>query len=761
MRVFSADGALLAEFGSRRVVPVEFEAVPKRYLQAVIAIEDKRFYDHSGIDWVSVAKNTIHLLFTNEPARGASTITMQLPRNVADLSRERTLIRKFREMLLALQIERELKKDEILELYINVIPFGKTAYGVQAAAYTYYGKPVHELNLAQLAMLAGIPKRPEKGNPINGPKWALDRRNLVLRLMKDQGKISDIEYESARTEPITARIHGRPIDLRSRYPAEVVRQEVFDKFGTEIYSGYSVYTTIDADHQRAAQQAIRTELESFDREHGYRGPERRVVNSLGALETLVLELEQEIRIGSLEPALVTEVNDRSFVAILKDQSEVTVPWEGISWARKSYGSAGLGRRPATAFDVVDIGHIVRLRKVEERWYLTQVPEVQGALVALEPRTGAITAMVGGYDFLVTQYNHATQAERQPGSGFKPFVYTAALANGVTPASIFLDAPLIFDDASLETPYRPRNYTGTYNGPTRLREALTKSINLVSIRVLEHVGASKIQEYVSRFGIPINKLPSNTQLAIGGGNMGMSPLDLAAAYAVIANGGYRVQPHLVEKVFTIDGDLVFEPEYLTVCDSCGYVNTQFDRNSWRRNDDFELAVNTSTQMNTQVAESVLDQRLAYLMDSMLRDVVSQGTARRAAEELRRSDLAGKTGTTNEAVDTWFNGYQQNLVATAWVGYSDRRALGDDEYGSRRPLSIWIEFMQEALKEVPEFVPEPPDGIVSVYIDATTGAVVQAAEPNAILEYFLSESVPPSDSNLGSGSEEALVDPEDIF
>lgn len=765
LRVFSADGALLAEFGSRRVIPIkDIAEVPQDYLDAVVAIEDKRFYTHSGIDWFSLARNTFAHLIGSKNKGGASTITMQLPRNVADLSREKTLIRKFRELLLALQIERELSKDEILKLYVNVIPFGKHAYGVQAAAYTYYDKPVHELSLAQLAMLAGIPNRPEKGNPINDPEWAKQRRNVVLKRMFAEKFINDEEYEIARAEPVTARAYGRKIDLQSSYPAELARQEIEGEFGKDIYTGYTIYTTIDVDHQHAAQQAVKTELQNYDHSRGYRGPERRInvdPNSLDLTTTFINELREEKPIGPLEPAVVTAVDEQSFDAILKDDSEVTVHWDGISWARRSYGSSGVGSRPSVASDVVAVGHLVRLQYVSGRWYLTQVPEVQGAIVAVVPRTGAITAMVGGYDFEVTQYNHATQAARQPGSGFKPFVYTAALANGVTPATIFLDAPLIFDDSSLETPYRPRNFSGDYRGPTRLREALYESINLVSIRVLEHIGASKVQDYVSRFGFPKHKLPNNTQLAIGGGNMGMSPLELATAYAVIANGGYRVRPHLIQKVVTHAGETVFEPLRAKVCNSCGHANTGFEEEVWHHNANYELEVKLRGSNYVLEAKNVLDPRLAFLMDSMLRDVARVGTAERATVTLGRKDLAGKTGTTNDAVDTWFNGYQQNLVATAWVGYSDRRSLGEREYGSTRPLSIWIEFMQEALREVPEFVPEPPDGIVSVYVDSTSGEVVHAAEPNAMLEYFLSETAPSQESVVGSRDEQELVDPEDIF
>lgn len=764
LRIFSSEGALLGEFGSRRLVPVSIDEVPQLYLDAVISTEDKRFYTHQGIDWFSLANDSLDYIFTDRAPRGASTITMQLPRNVADLSRDQTFIRKFREMLLAIKIERELTKDEILELYINVIPFGKHAYGVQAASYTYYGKPVNELNLPQLAMLAGIPKRPEAGNPINNPDWAIHRRSLVLRRMRTEGVITSEEYTVANTAPITARVHRRQVDLQASYPAELARQEAFEQLGNDIYSGYSIYTTISVEQQRLAQQAIKGELETFDQEGGYRGPERRVTLTTDdnrSVETIVRELEQEYRIGFLEPAIVVTVAEKSFDAMLKNGTKVTIPWEGISWARRSYGSAGLGRRPTQAVEVVSRGDVIRVRDEGVHWKLSQVPEVQGALVAIDSRSGAITALVGGYDFLVSQYNHATQAQRQPGSGFKPFVYTAALANGISPAKIYLDAPLIFRDSGLETPYRPRNYTGTYNGPTRLREALYKSINLVSIRVLEDIGATKVREFVTRFGFDLERLPKNTQLAIGGGNMGVSPVEMASAYAVIANGGYRVEPHLVKQVVTLEGIPVFEPVYPTVCSSCGYTESVLPDAHWYANSDYVLEVDTMSIDREVHAERVLDPRVAFLIDSMLRDVVERGTGRRVIEEFGRRDLAGKTGTTNEAVDTWFNGFQQNLVTTTWVGYSDRRSLGESEYGSKRPLSIWIEFMREVLAQVPEFQPVPPDGVVSVYINPDDGEVVHAAAENAIIEYFLAERAPTVGDSQGSDGTNEIIDPEEIF
>ena len=762
LRVFSSEGALLAEYGERRLIPIAIEAVPQQYLDAVVSTEDKRFYSHHGVDWISFTNDALDFFFSDTARRGASTITMQIPRNVADLSRDQTIVRKIREMLLALKIERELSKDDILELYINVVPFGKHAYGVQAAAYTYYGKPIHELSLAQLAMLAGIPKRPEAGNPINGPEWALQRRDLVLRRMLAEEFITEAEFEIAQAQPITATVHRRQLDVHAPYPAELVRQELYREFGDQIYSGYSAYTTIDVDHQRTAQRAVQEELEDFDRDYGYRGPTRKVRLSEDIEEVnsvFLAELAKEHRIGTMVPAVVTSVQEQSIGFILKDATTGSVEWDGLSWARPKAGR-GVGPRPTQAAEIVSVGDVIRLRYKDGVWSLVQLPEVQGAIVAIDPRTGRITAMVGGYDFDISEYNHATQAQRQPGSGFKPFVYAAALAHGVTPASIFLDGPLVYDDEGLEEAYRPRNFSRDYNGPTRVREALYRSINLVSIRVLEHTGAAKTRDFLTRFGFAESDLPQSTQLAIGGGSMTMSSLDMATAYAVIANGGYRIEPHLVEKVVNLQDEIVYAPIHPVVCKNCGHANTEWNAHVWQESSEYVVETNAIVAEIPPEAEQVFDERLAFIMDSLLRDVVRLGTGRRAAE-VQRSDLAGKTGTTNEAVDTWFNGYQQNLVVTTWVGYTDRRSLGESEFGSTRPLSIWIEFMKSALDVVPEYVPTPPDGIVSVYIDPDSGSVATRDQSDAILEYFLAETAPKLDPLQEKGEETEIVEPEDIF
>ena len=753
LRILTHDGKLIAEFGERRLIPIALNDAPELYLKGVIATEDKRFYSHSGIDWISLANDMVELVFEPEVVRGASTITMQLPRNVADLSRDKTVIRKVKEMLLALKIERELTKDEILELYINVVPFGKRAYGVQAASYTYYNKAPNELTLPQLAMLAGVPKRPEAGNPINGPEWALDRRDLVLRRMRDSGVITLDEYEEAVATPITAKVYTRQLDLHAPYPAEIARKELLNLYGDDIYTGFSIYTSIDLDQQAAAQRAIRSELEEYDHDYGYRGPEGRIDTSL-PVESMLEVLASYSSIYDFEPAVVLSLETRSANVLRANGSEVTIPWEGISWARRALDDAYVDVRPTETRDVLKEGDVIRTRLEDGEWVLGQIPAVSGAIVAVDPDTGGVSALVGGYSFEINQYNHATQAHRQPGSSFKPFVYSAALHHGVTPATIFLDAPLVFEDPSMEGSYRPKNEGGTYQGPTRLREALRRSINLVSIRVLTSVGGNKVIDYLPRFGFDTTQMPSDTQVAIGGGSLAYSPLEMASAYSVFANGGYKIQPHLIEKVIVKDGSVIYEPSYPLVCVDCE------DTAGLQASIDGEASLADPIKPPQLLAPRVIDPRNAFLMNSMLRDVVRRGTGSKALE-LDREDLAGKTGTTDEALDTWFNGFHPQLVATVWVGFPQQQSLGRGEFGSTRPLRIWIEFMKQALRDVPDQPLRQPNGIVRVRIDPETGQLASHDQGDAIFEYFRDEHSPATLADERRDVVSDTVSPESIF
>ena len=784
LRIYTADGALIGEFG-RRLIPIALEDVPRHFLNALIDTEDKRFHRHFGIDLISLVNDVVGLAIS-DVRTGASTITMQLAK-VVSFDRSQVFIRKFKEMITALQIERELSKDEILALYVNIMAFGKNAYGVQAAAHTYYGKPAAELNIPQLAMLAGILKKPEGGNPINGPEWALKRRNLVLRRMLAQGSIDDAEYQAAVAAPITARVFQRGIDLAAPYPAERVRRDLFARFGQDIYSGFLAHTTLDAKMQAAAQRAVRQGLVDYDRRHGYRGPAGRVDFASGedSSETdagwdanaVAAALASYPPSGDMAPVLVVSVGETEAAARRGNGELLQIGWEGLRWARPFLGTDSMGPRPKQAADVVAVGDVVYVQPVDDdEWRLAQPPELQGALVALDPRSGGIRAVVGGWDFRAQQFNHALQARRQPGSGFKPFLYSAALANGVTPATIFWDVPHVFDDPGLETQYRPRN-DGGFEGPMPLRRGLYRSKNAVSIGVLLQVGVDPVLEHVTKFGFADDLLPRNTQLAVGGGPMLVTPEQMAASYAVFANGGFRVEPHLIDRVHRQDGSLVFATRHPVVCDPCveeapAVAESEFSLVETPTETDaegFSLAATVPEETTEPAAplppppaERVLDARNAFIMRSLLGDVIRRGTGNRAWKTLQRTDLGGKTGTTDDATDTWFNGFHPHLVATAWAGFSDGRSTGKNEFGSKTPLSIWIDFMREALADEPVATPLIPDGVVSVKINPATGLVAAPGDAGAKFEYFLEEH-PPGQAKRGPGqrSENGPARPEDVF
>lgn len=717
LRLYGVEGSLLAEYGERRAIPLDLEDIPPLLVRAVLDTEDKRFYSHSGVDLISLIDDLAYLLWNREIGSGASTITMQLARNLA-LSFERTFVRKLKEILLAFKLERELDKDDILEAYLNLVSFGKRAYGVQAAALAYYGKDVSELELAQLAMLAGIPQSPNLGNPVNGPERALRRRHVVLVSMYRQGSITREEYEQADAAPITARLYEREFDYSSPYVGEWVRQQLYARYGDAIYSdGFEATTTIDPRQQSAAVNALRNGILSYDRRHGYRGAERRI--DLGDALEIDSEalLEGAMSFGPLEPAIVTQVDEREFTAFDRFGAEHLVDWDGMRWARPYINESYRGAAPKTAADVVQRGDVIRLRTTSAgSMALSQIPDIQGALVALDPADGAIRALVGGFNFYLKQFNNALLAERQPGSGLKPFVYSAALEYGTTPASIFIDAPITLDTEDVSGVYRPQNYGGRFHGETRVREALFRSINLVSIRLLLATGIDPTMRHLEQFGFDLADVERNTQIAIGGGRLSVSPLDMAKAYAVFANGGFAVEPYAIIEVRRTNGRVLERPQRKRACEVCK-----------SESGDYVLP-----------APRVLDERNAFIMRSMLQDVIGRGTGRRALA-LGRRDIGGKTGTTNEA-DAWFNGFHPGLVGVVWMGFADNRPLGDNETGSSLPLPVWVEFMREALSEVPEAPLIQPDGVVSVRINPNTGAPAAPDDSEAVFEYFFEENSP---------------------
>jgi penicillin-binding protein 1A len=740
LRVFTADGQLMAEFGERRLVPVRLADVPPLFIRAVLDTEDKRFYEHSGVDMITLLNSAMELVLNmGEITRGGSTITMQLPRNLGTFSLDRVFIRKFKEILLAIQIERALTKDEILELYINAVPFGKRAYGAQAAALTYYGRTLDQLNLAQLAMLAGIPQAPTAGNPVNNPERALRRRNQVLERMRDQGSISEAEYAEAVAAPNTASLYQRELDVASPYPAEWVRQQLEDRLPDLYSAGYEVVTTIRGPLQEAARAAVQGQLIEYDRRHGFRGPEVKLPLDRDLWQQALAEKPPLV---GFQAAVVVSVSDTAATMLLNDGREVSVPVAGMKWARPYLTVDSRGPVPQRPADILAVGDLVRVRESAEPgvWELGQVPEIQGAIASIDPDSGAVLALEGGSDFSLMQFNHALQAARQPGSGFKPFVYSAAIEQGFSPASVFMDAPLVFGTNSRDTDYRPANDDRKYNGPTRLREALYRSINLVTMRVMLEIGAEGLLNHVTRLGFDTRGFPRNTQLAIGGGTMGVSPMQMAAGYAVFANGGYRVEPWIVDHVRDLDGQEVYRFQPRAVCRECPADST-----------------------DPAHAPRVLDPRVAFVLNTMLRDVVKRGTGRRALV-LGRNDLAGKTGTTDEAADTWFNGFHPRVVASVWVGFPSHSPLGAREYGSSTPLPIWIDYMRVALADQPEVALEQPSGIVTMRIDPVTGNPAAPGDSEAPFEFFLEEFAPQPPAGTGSSTAPASADdvvPVDIF
>jgi penicillin-binding protein 1A len=755
LRVLSAEGALLAEFGEKRRVPLTLEEIPQPMINAVLASEDDRFYEHPGVDWQGLLRAVAHLLRTGEKGPGGSTITMQVARNFF-LGREKTYVRKLNEILLALKIERELSKNEILELYLNKIFLGHRAYGVGAAAQVYYGKPIAQLTLAQTAMIAGLPKAPSRFNPVANPSRAVGRRNYVLGRMSELGFIDKSGFEAAVTAPVTAKVHGQRVDVKAaNYVAEMARAWMEERFGDAAYSsGFEVRTTVRAALQDAAVHALRTALIDYDTRHGYRGAEQNGAPPVGVAQLAAMLSEVPV-VGGLRPAVVTQVLDKSAQLYVKDVGAVEVPWQGISWARRYLSENRYGHSPKKAGDVLNPGDLVRVMLVDaprakrkddaaaqgtqaddarKIWRLSQIPDVEAGFVALSPHDGSIVALVGGFDFFRSKFNRVMQAERQPGSNFKPFVYSAAIEYGFNAGSIINDAPVVFDDPSLESAWRPENYSGKFFGPTRFREALYKSRNLVSIRLLRAIGIDYAIDYVARFGFDAERLPRNLSLALGSATV--KPIEVATGYAVIANGGFKVSPYLIESVRTDTGVVIYQARpQVAACEECTTAPSTIASPQVS-----PVAAPTPLAGDGMpIAPRVVSAENAWVMQSIMRDVIKRGTARKALV-LKRNDLAGKTGTTNDQHDAWFSGFSADLVATAWVGFDKLAPLGRRETGGRAALPIWIDFMRVALDGTEQKIMKQPAGLVSVRINPRTGKLARAGDSDAIFEFFHTDRAP---------------------
>jgi penicillin-binding protein 1A len=752
MRVYSADGRLMAEYGEKRREPLTYSAIPKQLIQAFLAAEDDRFFEHPGVDYQGLARAVVQLVLTGRRTQGGSTITMQLVKNVL-LSPEKTYSRKLKEVLLALRIDRELPKEQILELYLNKIFLGNRAYGVAAAAQVYYGKPVTELNLAEMATIAGLPKAPSRFNPIVNPERSLQRRGYVLRRMRDLGWIDEQAFTSAMATPETASLHGVAIELDAPYVAEMARAEAFERFGQDAYEkGLNLTTTLDSSLQQTAEQVVRTHTQAYEERHGYRGPEQR----LGRPGANKAQYDQVLAtiplVADLKPALVLAVETKTALIYIKDHGQAILEWPEMSWARAYVNESQRGPAPKSAKDILSPGDLIRVRQrppagdgqakaspeppSEPKWRLSQIPSVESSLVAIDPKDGAIKALVGGYDFNRSKFNLASQAKRQAGSGFKVVIYSAALDNGYSPASLVNDAPVMFEAGQGQlSDWRPENYGGKFSGPTRLRVALAKSLNMVSIRLLQDVGLKKTLEQAARFGFDPQSVPHNFTLALGTAET--SPLEMARAYSVLANGGFLIQPYVLNSITDDTKDALYKADPEIACPAC------------ETDPDLILA-------KGHKATRSLSPQNAFLMSSMLQEVIRAGTAT-DAKRLGRSDLAGKTGTTNQQKDAWFYGFHPDLVAVTWLGFNDSRPLGKDETGGKAALPIWIDFMAEALKRLPKRELTPPEGIERQRIDPATGRPAAKGQKKAIDE-FIWVNAPTGTAVEDSKASNSKSDPE---
>ena len=744
MRVFSADGVLMAEFGAERRQPVPYAEVPPRLVEAFLATEDNRFFQHEGVDLIGLGRAALSFLQTGERSQGGSTITMQVARNFY-LSPEKTFRRKLSELLLSLHIERTLTKQEILELYFNKIFFGHRAYGISAAAEIYYGKTLRQLTLPQMAMLAGIPKAPSANNPVSNPKRALERRDFILGRMRELGYISPKDYQEAVAAPDTARLARRPIELAAGYVAEMVRRDLVARYGEEAAygSGFQVTTTIDSRLQREAEGAVHRAVLDYDERHGYRGAEsKHKLAGLGdeALDNL---LAKAGKLPELTAALVLRAGDKEAEVYLGQGKRAKLTLGQMKWASRYRNEDAKGAAPGRVAQVVAAGDLIRLRKTAGgSWELSQAPHVSGALSVLDPTNGALLALVGGYDFQDSKFNRAVDARRQPGSSFKPFVYAAALDQGWTPASLL-------QDKRLEIPvnrgkvWRPDNFDGKTMGPIRLRLALIKSRNLASVWLLREIGLDSALDFATRFGFDVASLPHGFTLVLG--TAAASPTQMAAAYAVFANGGFRVIPHFMDKILDGNGTLVFAAKAPRACADC-----------WFRYPEASAGVQALSAAAGPAPEAprVLDPRVVWQMNSIMGDVIRQGTGRKALE-LKREDIAGKTGTTNEVRDSWFCGYQKDLVAVAWMGFDDFSPLGKGETGGQAALGLWVDFMGQALAGKPEATLEVPAGLTEVRVAKSDGRLTRKKGDASLPEWVRQEDAQAPEGPAPTGETQEFV------
>ena len=743
LRIFAANGELIGEFGAEQRLPLPPEAVPEQAKEAFLAAEDASFFEHPGIDIMGIFRALIADIKAGAPVQGASTITQQVARTFL-LTRERTIMRKLREMILAFRIERRLTKAEILHLYLNQIYLGNGAYGIEAAAQTYYGKSVHDLELAEMAMLGGLPKAPASYNPARHPERARERRDYVLRRMRETGMAEPEAVQKALETPIHAGSHD-PVSAPLPGVAEEVRRRIVTRHGKEkaYTGGFRVFTAINPELQKAARKAVQRGLLDYTYRHGYRGPEAqwdlaslkaRAGPEQGLRKTLMERLAEKDRVGPLRPGVVVAVSERSARVLLTNGETIELGWNGIEWARAFRTPRSQGPQPGRADEVVARGDVIRLDRPGSHWKLSQIPEVQGSLVAMDPASGRIRAMVGSFHPSISQYNRAIQARRQPGSAFKPFLYAAGLNQGLTPATLINDSPLVFEDEALETRWRPENYSEEFYGPTRLRKGLEKSRNLVTIRLVRRIGVDYARDFATRFGFNQDRLPDNLSLSLGSASL--PPVQMVKGFATFANGGRKVDPILIQRV---EGRLGHPMKRNTARSQCIQCHRTPNADTSDK-DAADLVAHPELRFHPAIRpERAISPQINHQMVSLLRGVVQRGTGWRAKHGLDRP-VAGKTGTSNDQRDAWFLGFSPELVAGVYVGYDQPQTLGSNETGSRAAAPIWVDFMQQALADRPVQDFEQPEGLVTVRIDADTGKLAAPWSEDTLFEVFREGNAP---------------------
>lgn len=725
LQIFSRDGKLMAEYGEKRRIPIPYSQIPQQLIHAVLAAEDQRYFQHPGVDAPGLVRAAIKLIATGRKEQGGSTITMQVARSFY-LTRHKTFGRKLREILLALKIDHRLTKEKILELYLNKIFLGARAYGVEAAAEIYYGKTLSQLSVDQYAMLASLPKAPSALNPITNPIPAKKRRDYVLSRMYELHYIDEKAYKEALSAPIGAKYHELQTQVKAPYATELVRQQLEQMYGDSIYTdGFSVHTTIDSRLQAAANQSSHDALIAYDQRHGYRGPEQNLgtpdLTNMEQWETILNNIPV---VNGLEPAAVIDTTNQSVTVLRADGNMATLAWQNLSWARKQIDADYLGPPPKKASEILRPGDVIRIMPVASGWRLAQIPKAEAGIISINPQNGAILALVGGFDFQHSNFDRITNAQRQPGSSFKPFIYSAAFDKGYTLATMINDAPVVIENPADNSLWRPQNDTHQFYGPTLLRDALVHSRNLVSIRLLSLIGISYAVNYTERFGFSASQLPAGLSLALGTANV--TPIQMATAYAMFANNGFKITPFAIDNIRDSQDQVIYQAKPLIACTNC-------------------ILTPVNNKNNPVYAPQLISPQNAFLMNSALHGVIQHGTAAEA-RNLQRSDLAGKTGTTNNQVDAWFIGYNPDLVTLTWMGFDQPQSL--HEYGAQAALPMWIQFMRSALQGLPIHPFEQPANIVSIKIDPITGKRASASDPNAKFEYFMSNYLPGQESESDS-------------